>query len=181
MGHNTVTQGDGEPMPRKAAEGVIVMPSGGHARSGPRPDPNSLNSAKRGITFIDLPADGYQGEIPEFPLPDCGPREAELWAWAWRLPQAEVWAVEPWRQHAVAMWVRTATVCESEIASAADKGSLHRFADQIGLTPAGMAFNGWRVAADEVGARRADKAPALPPPSSSARDRMKALRGAAAG
>lgn len=177
------------------------MPSGGHANSGPAPDPNSLKTAKRGLTFTALPAEGYDGEVPEFPLPKVAvydiwfegkerhkdfdseatdarfERELELWAWAWRTPQAAAWAKEPWRQHPVALWVRTAAICESGDATAADKNSLHRFADQIGLTPAGMAFNGWKVASDQLAEKRAERAPAAKEPT--ARDRMKALRGAA--
>lgn len=178
------------------------MPSGGHASSGPAPDPNSLRSAQKGRTFEALPAAGYDGDIPPFPLPDINVfdvyyegrsrvrefdpgatvarhnREVELWAQAWRTPQAAAWAREPWRWSAVAMWVRTMVVCESAEASAADKGSLHRFADQIGLTPAGMAFNGWKVASDQLAERRADKVPAVAP---SARSRLKAVRDAAGG
>jgi hypothetical protein len=153
------------------------MPSGGHASSGPPPDPNSLKSARRGLTFVALPAAGYDGEAPEFPLSPASSRELELWAWAWRTPQAAMWAREPWRQHSVALWVRTAAICESGDATAADKNSLHRFADQVGLTPAGLAFNGWKIAADQLAEKRAERAPA--PSAPSARDRMKALRGAA--
>lgn len=179
------------------------MPSGGHASSGPAPDPNSLKTAKLGLTFTALPAAGYAGDIPVFPLPKVPvydiwfedkkrvkeydeeatearfDREQELWEWAWRTPQAAAWAKEPWRQHPVALWVRTAAICESGDATAADKNSLHRFADQIGLTPAGLAYNGWKIAADQLAEKRAEKAPAASAPS--AKDRMKALRGVSAG
>lgn len=153
------------------------MTSGGaRTNSGPPPDPNSLKSAKRGLTFTALPAAGYDGTPPDFPLPNDSSRELELWAWAWRTPQAAAWAAEPWRQHSVALWVRTAAICESGDATAADKNSLHRFADQIGLTPAGLAYNGWKIAADQLAEKRAEKPAANAP---TARDRMKALRGAA--
>lgn len=153
------------------------MPKGGHANSGPPPDPNSLKSARRGLTFVALPAAGYDGEIPDFPLSPASARELALWAWAWRTPQAAMWAAEPWRQHSVALWVRTAAICESGDATAADKNSLHRFADQIGLTPAGLAFNGWKIAADQLAEKRAERAPA--PSAPSAKDRLRAIRGAA--
>ena len=152
------------------------MPSGGHASSGPPPDPNSLKTAKRGLTFTALPAAGYDGEAPDFPLIEQTDREVTLWEWAWRTPQAAAWAKEPWRQHSVALWVRTAAICESGEATAADKNSLHRFADQVGLTPAGLAYNGWKIASDQLAEKRAEKPVASAP---SARDRMKALRGAA--
>jgi hypothetical protein len=34
---------------------------------------------------------------------------------------------------------------------------LHRFADQVGLTTAGLAEMGWRVAVDEVAARAVER------------------------
>lgn len=156
---------------------------GARNRSGPQADPSSGRSDRRGVTFSALPAQGYDGDVPAFPLPkrivwleyfedkkkvrelDEGAtdsveaRELELWEWAWRTPQAAAWAQpsEAWRLHTVAMWVRTYVLCESSEATAADKGSLHRFADQIGMTPAGLKENGWAVAVDEVGAKSATK------------------------
>jgi hypothetical protein len=123
--------------------------------------------------------------VPEFPLPrrsvfyttfeDKRPvrvfdkdatemvadRELELWAWAWSTPQAAAWSMpsERWRWYTVGMWVRTAVICESSDATAADKNSLHRFADQIGMTTAGLAEMGWRVAVDELATRAAAPAP----------------------
>lgn len=179
---------------------------GARNRSGPQPDPNSLKSARIGYTLTALPAEGYTGEPPSFPLPRVPvydiwyeekrrhknldveatearrQRELDLWAWAWRTPQACAWSSQPWRWHSVAMWVRTAVLCESADATAADKGSLHRFADQAGLTPAGLKENGWKVAEDQVAEKRAERttAPAAPE-QPSARDRFKVVRGADAG
>ena len=64
---------------------------------------------------------------------------------------------EAWRLMTVAMWVRTFVICESDTGTAADKSSLHRFADQIGMTTAGLAEMGWKVAVDEVAAKAATK------------------------
>jgi hypothetical protein len=153
---------------------------GARNRSGPPKDPNSGRSDRLGVKLTALPAEGFRGEVPEFPLPkvvvfweyfedkqkvrerDEGAtasrfeRELELWEWAWSTPQACAWAVQPWRWHSVAMWVRTSALCESSDATAADKNSLHRFADQIGLTPAGLKENGWAIAADEVAEKRTE-------------------------
>lgn len=87
-------------------------------------------------------------------------READLWAWAWKLPQACAWAQpsEGWRLYTIAMWVRTYVLCESADALAADKSSLHRFADQIGMTPAGLRENGWQIVRDELSQRAAANA-----------------------
>ena len=159
------------------------MASGGaRNRSGPAHDPKSARSERRGIRLTALPAEGFDGEAPEYPLPPrvvlrwvqegkerwqeldavatahVAEREAAMWEWAWRTPQAAAWAQpsERWRWPTIAMWVRTYVLCESSEATAADKGSLHRFADQIGLTPAGLKENGWAVARDEVGERRSE-------------------------
>lgn len=179
------------------------MSSGGaRNRSGPQPDPASLKSARRGYILSALPSEGFDGDVPDFPLPPAvvmfeyfegerrirkvdrsasderREREQELWLWAWTTPQACAWSTERWRWHAVAMWVRTSALCESADATAADKNSLHRFADQIGLTPAGLKENGWRIAADEVAAKRTDNAPAAPG-RPLARDRLKVVGGGA--
>lgn len=147
---------------------------GARNRSGPAADPNSGRSARRGLSLQALPNEGFQGEIPGFPLmrravyrweyedkrryqlldedatQAVADREAELWEWAWRTPQAAAWAREPWRWQTVAMWVRTFVICEGDEATAADKGAIHRFADQIGLTPAGLKENGWAIAAADI-------------------------------
>lgn len=179
------------------------MPRGGaRNRSGPQPDPTSGRSDRRGVKLTALPAEGFDGEAPAYPLPKRSvydvyfedkkrvrqfdadatehqwERELELWQWAWRTPQACAWAMpsERWRLMAIAQWVRTSVVCESSEATAADKNSLHRFADQIGLTPAGLKENGWAIAADELGAKAAEKS-AAPKAKPSSRDRMKVVSG----
>lgn len=134
---------------------------GARNRSGPRPDPKSERSDRRGFTLTTLPAGGFKGEVPEWPLSEATGRETAMWGWAWTTPQACAWSREPWRWPTVAMWVRTFVICEGSEATAADKGSLHRFADQIGMTPAGLRENGWAVAQDEVTPRRQ---PAKRPP-----------------
>lgn len=128
-----------------------------------------------------LPAEGYHGLVPDFPLPAPSGREIELWEWAWRTPQACAWSLpsEAWRAQTVARWVRQAVKCESESAAAADHGQLHRYADQIGLTTAGLREMGWKVAVDEVAAKRAGAGADEPrsEPARSSRERMKVIGG----
>lgn len=168
---------------------------GARNRSGPQPDPSSGRSERRGIKLTALPSDGYDGPVPDWPLPSrtvyyfdedkarrideaateaVDDRERELWEWAWSTPQAWAWSQpsESWRVMTVAMWVRTFVLCESSEATAADKGSLHRFADQIGMTPAGLKENGWAIAVDQVGEKRATATESKPKTS---RDRLKAV------
>lgn len=135
------------------------MRGGARTHSGPAPDPNSGRSDQRGYRLSALPAEGFQGKIPRFPLPPrivgdeaetkrIKARESYWWRWAWRTPQAWAWArpTEAWRLPIIAMWVRTYVVCEGSTASSADKNSLHRFAEQIGFTDAGLRMMGWKVA-----------------------------------
>lgn len=150
---------------------------GARNRSGPKADPDSGRSDRRGFSLTALPAEGFDGPVPDFPLPDASERELEVWGEAWRTPQACAWSMpsEAWRARTVAMWVRLSVTCESPDVGAAHLGQLHRFADQIGMTTAGLTEMGWRVAVDEVTERKATTAPAAKP--SSSRDRMKVVGG----
>jgi len=148
---------------------------GARNRSGPQAKEDSGRSDRRGYSLTALPAQGYDGEVPEFPLPSPSGRELDVWAQAWRSPQACAWSMpsEAWRIPTVAMWVRVKVRCEDPDSGAALLGQLHRFADQIGMTTAGLAEMGWKVAVDEVTERREDK-PAEKPATS--RDRMKVVK-----
>lgn len=135
------------------------MASGGaRNRSGPQPDPTSGRSETRALSFTALPAGGYKGEIPDFPLPDETDRELELWSTAWRTPQACAWAAQPWRTYSVAQWVRWSVLAEDHESTAANVTAAIRFADQIGMTPAGLKENGWQIAVDNLAGKRAEKA-----------------------
>ena len=150
---------------------------GARNRSGPQADPSSGRSDRRGFKLTALPAEGYRGEVPKFPLPGASDRELEVWESAWRTPQACAWSMpsEAWRQRTVALWVRTTVRCEEPDAGAALLGQLHRFADQIGMTTAGLAEMGWKVAVDETAERR-EAAPASPARASS-RSKLKVVNG----
>ena len=138
---------------------------GARNRSGPPRQEDSAISERRGYTLTALPAEGYQGEIPEFPLDDPTGRELEVWAWAWRTPQACAWSLpsEQWRIRTVALWVRVSVKCEAHDVGAAHLGQLHRFADQIGMTTAGLAEMGWKVAVDELAQKAATREPVEKP------------------
>lgn len=172
--HGSVSEGSVWCGEFKHPEVVDMSRGGARNRSGPKPDPTSGRSDRREYSLAALPAAGFDGEVPPFPLMKrnvywmsyedkrpirlldaeateaVGDREAELWEWAWRTPQACAWSMpsEGWRLHSIAMWVRTMVLCESSDATAADKNSLHRFADQIGLTTAGLAEMGWKIVAE---------------------------------
>ena len=147
---------------------------GARNRSGPAPQEGSGRSDRRGYSLAALPAEGFAGPVPDFPLPDPSDRELVVWEQAWRTPQACAWSMpsESWRTRTVALWVRTTVRCEAEDAPASLLGQVHRFADQIGMTTAGLAEMGWKIAVDEVAKRAAENAAPKPP---SSRDRLKAV------
>lgn len=155
------------------------MASGGaRNRSGPKADPNSGRSDRRGYSLTALPANGWAGNIPEWPLSESSDAELALWAESWRTPQAWAWAQpsEHWRWRTVALWVRTRIRCEAPDAPASLLGQLHRFADQIGMTTAGLAEMGWAIAKDEVGEKRAEQDDE-PKSQGSSRNRLKVVSG----
>ncbi len=157
------------------------MPRGGaRNKSGPARDLDSGRTERLKIALTDLPASGYDGPIPEFPIPvttryetvfeDGKPyrekdqsatevfrdREVSIWHTIWRTPQAVAWEREPWRWETIAEYCRAKTVFEFEPdKAAAHLAQLHRYRDAIGLTDAAMRFNGWAIKHDEVGVRRA--------------------------
>lgn len=102
-----------------------------------------------------------------------------MWEQAWRTPQACAWSMpsESWRQRSVAMWVRTSVRCEAPDAPATLIGQLHRLADQIGMTTAGLAEMGWAVARDEVSEKAVEKAAIAPAAPKSSRDRLRVATG----
>ena len=158
------------------------MASGGaRNRSGPQPQESSLTSAKRGLSFRTLDAAGYSGKVPEFPLPPStsddliADREVQVWETLWSYPQAIVWAEEPWRHETIAEFCRLKAIVElSPDANAALVAQTHRYKDQIGLSPAGLKENGWKIGAPAPAEDRPAKAP---PRRSSSKARLKVVSG----
>lgn len=151
------------------------MPRGGaRVNSGPPPDPNALRrdrkEDKQGWTL--LPAGGRKDPAPKWPLvslvdeledseaPDRviqavterEAREQDLWGQLWATPQAVVWERLGW-SFEVAMYVRLLAAAERS----ADTKSLaeaRMWSDRLGLNPAAMLRNRWKIADDEVAQRR---------------------------
>ncbi|WP_344880819.1 hypothetical protein [Zhihengliuella alba] len=134
------------------------------------------------MDFQALPSEGFSGDIPAFPLDpivlfaehfadgkkirevdegaseDFHSREGAVWAEAWRTPQAAAWALDPWRWPVIAEYCRLKVTVELDPGSNASLvGQLHRYREQIGLTPAGLRLNGWQIARDQVSKRRAER------------------------
>lgn len=146
---------------------------GSRNRSGPPPDLNSGASDRKKLTVIKLPAAGYDGRPPAWPLPTGTTREKKVWRELWKTPQAAQWAKESWRWYDLAIYVTLAVRAEKRDSPASLLAQIHRFKDQHGLTPAGLRDNGWIVAHDELAVARAERAEYPPEPP---RRRLRAVK-----
>lgn len=147
------------------------MPRGGaRVNSGPPPDPNALRrdrkEDKQGWTL--LPASGREGDAPAWPLAALSydgasddaalaaterqERELDIWARVWATPQAVVWERLGWMLE-VALYVRLVVSAERSADTKA-LAEARMWSDRLGLNPAAMLRNRWKVAADELAERR---------------------------
>ncbi|MFJ9662827.1 hypothetical protein ACIRPR_33370 [Streptomyces griseoflavus] len=155
------------------------MPRGGaRTVSGPPPDPNSLRQMKAAEVggWKTLPADGYAGPVPEWPLTEATPREEAIWADLWAKPQAVMWA-ELGQALEVALFCRTLAEAERPDARADIKKMVRGYLDSLGLSVAGMLRNRWRIApsADAVVLDLPAGAGEAPRRRPGPRDRMKVV------
>jgi len=123
------------------------VPSGGHARSGPPPDPNALRRDRDRAEWRHLPASGREGPAPDWPLTRASPRETELWTDEWRRPQAIVWE-QNHQEREVALYVRALVVAERPKATTSARLLVMRQLDALGLTTAGLRSNRWIIDAE---------------------------------
>lgn len=119
------------------------MPSGGHARSGPAPDPAALRRGAAGA------AGWFQLSIPTNPPPpwplldDPSPRELSIWNDLWSRPAATAWPAFSLTRE-VAVYARCLAEFESPGKTNAALGNLVRsLADDLGLTIPGARRNEW--------------------------------------
>lgn len=138
------------------------MPSGGHARSGPPPQPGSAASEKLGWTTLPLEGRGRRRKAPAFPLVGMTEFEDALWTDLWRKPQAVMWERLGlvWQ---VAAYCRTFAEASMSNATPGLKTAALRMEDELGLSLNGMARLRWRFAEDEVAARKASGGPRAVP------------------
>ncbi|MFF1633962.1 hypothetical protein [Leifsonia sp. NPDC058248] len=166
---------------------------------GPAPDPNALRrdrpSDKDGWTT--LPSEGRRGAAPAWPLRSwvdltahllnqedlsasdkklpigrdavrADERESEIWAELWATPQSIVWERKR-ATHDVALYTRFVWAAEGGDMKAAAEA--RQWSDRLGLNAKAMLSLRWKIATDEVAAKRA---PAAAAKKLSASERLKA-------
>lgn len=113
---------------------------------GPAPNPYSRRSQKSNSGITTLPAEGYDGPVPDWPLLN-DPSDAELGLWAslWGKPQAVVWARDG-SERVVARYVMVTILAEDPSSpSAALLAEVRQMEDRLGLSPMAMKRLMWEV------------------------------------
>jgi hypothetical protein len=157
------------------------MPSGGHARSGPPPDPNALRRERDGHEWVALPKAGRKGRAPTWPLVKPSRRETTLWTRLWHTPQAVEWERQG-QQLEVALYVRRLVECELPMAPSSLGTLVRQLGDSLGLSTPGLRSNRWRVVdQDQLPAPGRRAGTRTPVKRKAARDRFTVVTGDADG
>lgn len=119
---------------------------GARARSGPPPDPNALRRDRKDDKsgWTTLPADGREGDPPEWPLTEPSDRELALWEREWCRPQAVEWERNG-QELEVALFVRNLVEAEEPGASKAKRELVKQNMEALGLSLPGLLRNRWRI------------------------------------
>lgn len=120
---------------------------------GPLSNPSARRRNLPSTAKVQLPMEGYDGPIPEWPLFEMTDKEQFRWEQLWRTAQAAAWV----RMHidlTVAMYVRVLLAVEHDaknnMATAQTVNSMTAMQDRLGLNPQALKRLEWEVVADEV-------------------------------
>lgn len=144
------------------------MRGGARWRSGPMGESNALRRKPDARPWLDLPAEGFSGEVPGFPLAPTAvyeirregrrrvkvfdpaaslarqAQELSIWEDVWRKPQAVLWS--RWGlEYQVAAYVRAFVESVEVGATAGLKTTVLRMSSEIGLSTDGMRSLRWRI------------------------------------
>jgi hypothetical protein len=155
------------------------MVGGARVGSGRPPDPNALRrDRKDDASWTRLPAEGREGDVPEWPLSEPNVRELDLWATFWRKPQAILWERNG-QAFEVAMYVRTFMEAEAPGAPVNLRTLAKQQGDALLLTLPAMRQARVMIAADEVSEQRTANTTAAAPAATSSRRRLRSVSGGA--
>lgn len=104
--------------------------------------------------WVQLPAAGFAGPVPAWPIGSPDPATADLWSQLWRTPQAKAWLSLGWTR-TVARYATLVIACEGEAMTAALLAEVRQMEDRLGLSPMAMKRLQWEIVAD-VAAVEAD-------------------------
>lgn len=132
------------------------MGRGGHAHSGPPPDPNALRNERSDVLgWKVLPITGRPGDPPAWPLTVASARELLHWERLWKTPQATEWE-KLGQQVEVAIYVRRLIEVEQPGANAALGNHVLRLGEGLGLTIPGLLRNRWQIGGGQAPAPKVE-------------------------
>lgn len=149
------------------------MAKGTHGRQGPPPDPQALRRDRDEGAWTTLPADGREGDPPEWPLSSQTDREWELWVREWRRPQAIMWERNG-QEVEVAVYVRSLVLAEDQRAPVNARTLVRQQMEALGISVPGLHRNRWRIETPQV------EPAGDQPVTRSTRERFKVVGGTAA-
>lgn len=120
---------------------------------GPPPKRNARRRNAR-PEWRTLPPAGYDGDVPEFPLPDPAVEALALWLDLWRTPQAVAWGALGWTR-VVARYTLLLLEAEKPDTVVALLSEVRQLEDRLGLTPMAMKRLQWEVGEAQVEAEEA--------------------------
>ena len=114
---------------------------------GPAPKPADQRR-RRNVTpgTVMLPASGYDGDVPKYPLSPARAGESALWRELWTLPQANAWTRFGWSRE-VALYVRWLLEAEAGDTDAAREARM--LSDRLGLSPLALLRLRWEIVPDD--------------------------------
>jgi hypothetical protein len=139
---------------------------------GPPPKADAQRRRRNAVPgTVYLPAEGREGDPPEFPLVSMTLGEDVAWRDLWSTPQAVAWERNGvGTVRVVARYCRL--LCSAEfaalslatsVASAQTLGEVRQLEDRLGLTPMAMLRLRWEVVTDELAEAREDATPEAAP------------------
>ncbi|SRR6266540_484065 len=139
------------------------------AGMGPPPKDNSSRRRRNAtVATTKLPGEGRKKAAPPWPLPLLPDQRAAgaqhkleltIWRQLWRTPQAVMWERLLWARD-VAAYARNKSL--AELGDLDREKEARLLGDRLGLTPMALLRLRWEIAADEVGAKRDQRAAASP-------------------
>lgn len=127
---------------------------------GPPPSKNARRKNAR-PDWRTLPASGFEGSVPSWPIGTAVQSEIDLWWELWRSPQAAAWAELGWTR-VVARYLRLLLAAEKSDAPVSLLGEVRQLEDRLGLSPMAMRRLQWEIGeAAEVSSGAAGNVTAL--------------------
>lgn len=121
--------------------------------AGPPPKPADQRRRRNAtVAMTQLPAEGYKGPVPKFPLDKPSRAELARWATLWASPQAAMWA-RMQIELVVARYVRNCLTIEAgmvSVAAAHLNAEVRQQEDRLGLSPLSMLRLRWEIVPDEM-------------------------------